>query len=811
MSLIANCLARLVSVGRISEKAAMDALALAEGAQGRLYPNMPPASAEAASALEAARVMAEAAREKKMKIAMQAIRDSENQERISRHPKGKVAGLMGILTRDIWEAPEAAGLNIDSHQEAVLGAIFREAGKFLEPYRSRAAGLLQDSAGVRDVIRENFGLDTGDAVAKEASRSWMAAVDYAVKRAKAAGIAFRVLEDWRQPQFWEASRVRGARTAFIDEVLAAHSAGKLRIIDAETGENATLGRALVIAEKAADDITAGRGQAGGGTFSPEMRVFRFDDPETWLTFADRYGAGRGNVYSMMSGHLSGMAREIGLAEILGPDHGANFARLLDAARAEEGKLSTRQRVRARRVFGIETAAAAQRTYDLQSGKLGTPASEMMAGIFGGLRSLRASAALGSAIISAVPGDSVTAMWAANHLGIPATAVIARAARDILHDTKHKRELAAQIDIVAHAVMDAAIGSKRFDDQIVGENLPGRLAAFVIRAQGLQAWTEGLKRAFSMEFSGYAARQAASRWDAVDAPFRRFLERNGFTPADWDVLRKTPALEANGARFFDMEGVADKKLRDRLMSAMLDERRFAVIEPDSRIRQLTTAGLPRGSFVGELARSASLFKSFGMTVITTHLMRYALTGPVWARPVKLAAFLTSMTVAGAASMQAKSILFGRDPQDMSDPRFWLAAAAQGGGGGIYGDLLYSGTTREGFGISETLTGPILGELVGLADAAMSTPRKLAAGEKVSFGRGLAQFTKRWTPGASLWYSRVAADRLIFDQIYALLDPKGEKQAARRIEKYYRKEFGQEFWWSPGTTSPQRSPRLSAMAP
>ena len=61
-SLISNCLAKLVAAKKISQKAADSALALHEGIGKRLYPDMGPASADAAAALEAARVMADSAK-----------------------------------------------------------------------------------------------------------------------------------------------------------------------------------------------------------------------------------------------------------------------------------------------------------------------------------------------------------------------------------------------------------------------------------------------------------------------------------------------------------------------------------------------------------------------------------------------------------------------------------------------------------------------------------------------------------------------------------------------------------------------------
>jgi hypothetical protein len=393
---------------------------------------------------------------------------------------------------------------------------------------------------------------------------------------------------------------------------------------------------------------------------------------------------------------------------------------------------------------------------------------------------------------------VTAGLAANHLGIAPTAVLARMVKDIVTDKEGGRELAAQLHLSSAAVIDAALGSKRFADEIVGEGITGRLAEFVIRAQGLQAWTEGLKRAFSTEFFGMVARQADHAFADTDPAFQRFLARYGFTPAEWDEMRATPQIEAQGARFFDTSAIANQKLADRLRSAMIDERRFAVVEPDSRVRQITSGGARRGTLMGEIARSSFMFKSFSMSILTTHLMRAAMQGSWGSRAWRLSSYLLLTTIAGAASMEAGTIASGHDPANMDDPRFWGQALFRGGGLGFYGDFLYSAVTRGSDGIYEAIAGPVIGFGVGAVG-------KLLSGQMT--GAALANYLKQMTPGSTLWYTRIATDRLIFDQLQSMIDPK-YRQSFARFEQRMLKDYGQRFWWRPGKTAPDRGPDLGA---
>lgn len=817
---IESCLARLVKSKRITQKAADDALALHRGAQPRLYPEMGPASAEAAGALETARIMAEAARERKLMAAKIAIRENEILQRMELHRKGKTAGLYAALTRDIYEdGRQGEVINVESHGEGVTKRLMRLAADLIEPYKSTAAGLRQDTEGVWNVVDELFGRDTGDQSAKAAAKGWDAAAKYAVARVKREGRLLSVLEDWRLPQFWDSNRMRGfTEREFLDDVMREYDAGLIRVMDKAGQGEAPRAAVPGIVQNAFRDIRLGRGAGAGGGFSNQLRVFRFDDADAYKRLMKKYGAGDGGLYKMLTGHLGAMGREIAFVEVFGPSYERTFDKLLDVARRDDAErhlpkidngMSAAGRRAARAAAGlrrlsivrpITSPAALKRTFDYLAGNLGVVESEMMAGIFGGLRNIQTASRLGSAVVSAIPGDSVTAILAARHNGIPAAAVLARTVRDLTRGGEAAEDLARQLNLTAGAAMDAALGAKRFEDQIVGEGLTARFAEAVIRAQGLQAWTEALKRSFSMEFMGLIARQADNRFEDVAPELRGFLERYGFGAAEWEKLRATPQLEADGARFFDVNAVEDQRLGDRLMSAILDERQFAVVEPNARVKQLTTGGMRRGTWWGEVARSTAMFKSFSMSIMMTHLMRAATQGPWQNRAYRLTGFLALSTFAGALAAQVGTILTGRDPQDMSNPRFWGQAIARGGGLGIYGDLAYSATTRGNQGIYELLAGPVLGAGIDLGVQA-------AGGQRLT-GKSLAQTLKGWTPGSTLWFSKLATDRLFFDQIQALFDPDYRKSIAR-YEKRMQREFGQQFWWRPAEAAPRRTPDMSGV--
>jgi len=994
MDRLRKCLTARVDAGVFSQDKADMMEALVKDLEREYRDQMAPELAGQAAAAEAVRIMREAAQRHKRREALQIMAEALVLDNAASHPDGIVAGAMATLTRDI--RGKATYSNVESRREVVLGQIYRRFEVGLNAYRPKAAGLTQDTIGIRNLVRELFGEGTNDPVAKAAAQAWRDASDYAAKRYAAAGGDLVEREDWRLPQVHDEARMRKAgfeawRDAImpllddgtwrrlesvrqeligqrgeVDKALQdgikerdrlrASAAGAKGEFDAATRSKATAERRIGQLEKQlgevereletqqkrameamlrsrerrmdevgdalvegdqdlraaarrgdrkaerdrtraaegdtsirrlegrrddlrrqldgqrakvgdAEQALAGKsgqwqayeedlrkveqrigdlrenrriiaeridGEPGEisaahredvlryifdqitspvpknllpGTMSVSRhnarRFFVFKDAESWLRYQDQFGAGR-QVYDVMVGHMEAMARDIALTEVLGPKHGTTMRRLQEAA--HEGAAAG-----AKTMGALESPAAIARTYDVVSGRLGTVQNEFVGALFGGLRNWMTATKLGGALISAVPSDTVMATWAAKANGIPAVKLLGQVVKQLNPASDADRAFALRLGIVSSAVQDAALGSKRFADEIVGEGITARLASFIVRAQGLSAWTNGMKNAFMLEFMGYIADSADKPLAEVSKPLRRMLRRYGFSAADWDAIRAAPMIEHVGARFFDPGAVADRRLGERLMEAIIEERAFAVLEPDARVRQITTAGLQRGTVMGEVARSGMLFKSFALTMITTHMLRAAQQETALGKLAHFGAFTGLLTVAGAAAMQAKALVAGKDPRRMDDPAFWGAAMLQGGALGIFGDFLSTGYTRGDRGFVATAAGPVLGGLTeDVARVTLPNVRQLYEGEPTRMGAELARLVRQNLPGTNLWYARLVMDRTLMDGIQSLADPE-YRQSFARMERKARQDFGQRFWWRPGQTAPERAPDLGAMLP
>ena len=821
MSLVSNCLEKLFKNGQITRVAADSALMIYQGAQGKLGRDIPPTSADGAAALEAARIMSDNARLKKLSIAKSAIAMRAAEDRALNHPKGPIAGFMSMMVRDIHGVNN---INVEAHTDVVFGALQREAGEFIERFRSRAAGLLpQNHISIRNAVLEMRGKDTGDAAAKEAAGAMAGAIEVAFKRARKAGVPISRLEDWQTPQFWEGARLRQfGRDEFTKDVAEHVDAGRMEIIDKDAFDIADRGTSEAIVNRAFDDITVGKASSGiTAGIKNYTRMFRFKDADTYAKMMDKYGPGDRGYYGMMVGYLQSMSREIAMAEILGPNHRALAghmvlqAKKIEAAKpGHDVKLPFSQKTvtvpKVRNPF--ESAGSVDRTYKYLSGQANSVENEMMAGVSGGLRAIASAAKLGSAAVTAVPGDLATSALASAHMGMSPLRIVRGIAREATSSTKSK-QIAQRLNIISHSVMDHSLNMKRFEDELAGEGVPQRLASLVIRGSGLAAWTDMLKRVFTMETMGFIADQSSRGWKKIDPKFREFLQSHQFTAGDWDVLRRSAKFDVGGAKFFDLEAIEDRLLADRLLGAVIDERHFAVVEPDARIRQVTTAGQKRGSFGGEIARSTAWAKTFAMSIVMTHFKRAASEGPIGLRVWRMGLLLTSMTIAGGVALQLRAPLRGEDFRDPLDPKFAMQSFFYGGGAGIYGDLIQSGVARGKIGAAELLGGPVLEAAADVLSAPFGAFRnfeKWYAGESTNFGTETAGFMQRYTPGSTLWYARLLIDRYIFDTIQAVLDTDYFASFKREADRL-QKRTGQGFFWAPGDTSPARLPQISPSAP
>jgi hypothetical protein len=267
-----------------------------------------------------------------------------------------------------------------------------------------------------------------------------------------------------------------------------------------------------------------------------------------------------------------------------------------------------------------------------------------------------------------------------------------------------------------------------------------------------------------------------------------------SPMWWRQSTDLPATKADEI-FLKMQSIIEEQTEYAVPTQSLWAR--AGIEGDS---------IP-GTIPYEIGKSALMMKSFPMTFTVNQVARIMAQRTPQGRVGYAFDLIAGSTIMGAVALQLGEALYGRDPQDMTDPSFWARAALKGGGFGVVGDLVAAGESSWGGGFGSYLTGPmpqLVGDVwnlsVGNAIDAMSQ-------KDVNLGRDFVRFLDRWTPGADLPVAGLAIDRMFWDSLMHLLDPEAEKwltQNASRRENLY----GNASWWNPGSALPSRAPNPAA---
>ncbi|TCD15142.1 hypothetical protein [Oricola cellulosilytica] len=769
-----------------------------------------------------------AQKRRRAKIALQNIREIENDFFTHRNAAGNAdIAEAGLLKLEHFG--NAAFSSVAGRQGAITGMAHAKMESVLHHFRRGAlAGdaARHNAADLRNVLREAFGEDTGDMAAKGLAKAWRETHEWLRARFNAAGGAIGELENWGLPQHHDARALRNAGIDTWKETIRP-------MLDVERMTHPLTGARVDSAELDAilDDIyysittegwidrkparlAAGRGALAGQR--AEHRFLVFHDPDTWLQYQTFFGGGS-DPFAAMMGHVNLLARDIAAMEVLGPNPNGTIEWIKQAItkEAQNAAAGRKSRIDAKPQRALDRAKGANKRIDdvwaSLRGALETPVGGRSANVAAAARSLITASVLGSAAISSI-SDAGTSIIARRFAGISSKGAIA----DIM---KHFGSMNRREAVAAGLILDSAQhvfhAQARYVGTLQGPQWASYLADRVLTLSGLTPWTQAARHAFGMAFQHELANHAKSAFADLPKALRGTLERHGMTSRQWDMLRKAPLHRNNGAAFLRPAEIADRidpKLAERYLEIIQAETEFAVPNGSHRSKTVMRENTRPGTFLGEVVRSFTQFKSFGAVFILLHGMRiHAMAaGREYGSAAAYAgSLLLSTTLFGAAALQIKQVAAGRDPRDMTDPESWGAALLQGGGLGIYGDFLFSNVNRYGGGFSTTLAGPLVQRANDFWNLTAGNAIQLATGEKTHFGRELVRFARGNVPGGNIWYLRLAFERTVLDQLQFLADPEANK-AFKRQQRFWQREFGQEFWWKPGTAAPQRGPDIGAIA-
>lgn len=767
-----------------------------------------------------------AASRKEMLAGMQAIKVAETNNRIADMKKTsamKVTQSQAVI-RDIQNSQNYVHA---VHDDAVSGL-----GDMLDAASSKdGAGPLRD-LGMRifnldnplmtaDVVREVFkGADghTGNATAKAGARAWLDTIEKLRVRFNAAGGDVGKLDYGYIGQAHDSTRIMAATPeVFADKVLPLIDRQRYLNEDGSMMNTAQVRQILIaahatLASDGLNKIEPGQFKGAGARANrgSESRVLHFKDGDAWMAYMQDFG--EGSLYDSMLGHVGAMARNIGLVERYGPNPEQTFRVQADIAERADGRGTVKNRS-----FGNTPQAY----WDILSGKASSPENMRIANVGQNVRNVQTAAKLGGAIISSLT-DIGTIGATLHYDRLPYFDMLKNLGKQL--DKDHREFLQA------HGVIAESLTStmNRWTADHMTNSLTGKVANSVMKMSFMNAWTDGLRGAFSATMMQGFAKKVGKAWGKLDEWDRYLMTRKGITEEDWNIITKAEPTERDGAKYLTRDAImatgdGAEVAATKWMAFVSDESQFAIINPDMATRAIATGGgLPPGKLLGEAMRSFMQFKSFPTAMITRHWGRLFDTpqgmqgapagfgaqtenGAAINRIAVMAGLNVSLMMLGAIVLQEKAILQGKDPYDMTEPKFWAKAMGQGGGLGYVGDFLTKDPTEQrGSNFEQAggvVLGPAGGAVAGLAgDLLLTNAWESAKGKPTHMGAEALRWANSQTPYPSLWQMKGAWDHWFIHNAQEMVNP----GYLERMQNRARKDWHQQFWWEPGEFIPDRAP-------
>lgn len=726
----------------------------------------------------------------------------------------------------IEDDPRYKGTSYATHKETTRGVLYSMLADVLNTIGKGAYGRQLGKAHLPNAVRELFGEATGDANARQFAQAYNKTMRVAVDMFNAAGGSMRKLKDYRLPQGQSAAKLvkhgydrwKEVHMRSLDwDAMRWPDGSPIRAEDRERVlENVYATFSTNGASKLDPGALRGQGRAVGNALE-QHRFLKYKNADAWLevheTFSD------GNVFDTIVQHLDDMSHKIAAVQVFGPNP--------ELARSNLHAIVRKQAAEAGGKAVAEAEAELKNTFDpmFETVMRQNPMDphSVMGSMVTGTSNILTAAQLGSASFLAIPGDfmQTAAVRALN--GMNMFGGVDFYIKSIATDIPFMREISQQSGFVMDEVVLATYGAQRFTGvATIGPAATRRISDGIMRASLLGPHTRAARWAAQSEFMGLMSRSAGTKFQ--DLPYREVLERYAVTAEEWDVFRKgvkpwQPRRDVNFLRPIDLleTDIPNKEgLYRKLQGMVFEESRKMVpestVEGTVRLRDTTRPD----TLVGSILYSFSMYKNFPVSFMMIY-GRLALSSQDKMTRLKFIAGLgAGMTMVGALGTQMREISKGRDPLPMDTPAFLGKSFLSGGALSIWGDFLFAGINEYGRGPEQMLAGPLGGFLGDTTQLVLGDTFKwvdsVGGLEQKDFKSGTAakavEWARRYTPGTSVWWARLALERQVFDRLQELADPRAHRSRQSRMRKQ-RKERGNESWWAPGDREPKRAPSFEGM--
>ena len=746
---------------------------------------------------------------RKHKIAAQDILTQNKNLALLDHP---TLPASEVVDRMIAAHGDMSGIqSIDSKARAIA-SIYR--GELVDFYTNIKGGLgvFTDADLVQKIVRERFGDNTGDPLAKKISDKIGEVFEGMRERFNRSGGDIGKLDDWGLPQTHSLEKiVLAGKQAWVQKAEGLIDTSKYVHEDGTYYSQQEIRELLeysydTLSSNGANKTEIGRQSFGGNSKvtsrHSESRVLHFKDAESWMEYQSEFGGMP--FVDLVEAHINGLSKDIALVENLGSSPRNSMRILMDAAEQKDWQKGLDADTTAK------SRKRAQTMFDEFTGQ-NTPQSEVLANLGLAYRSMNVASMLGGTTISSVTDQAMIAKTASIH-GIAYRKTFGELISQLNPANKEDRQQAHSLGLATEEMLgsiarwsDDGLTSVHGKSQKLARVSSG-IASQVMRISGLNALTAASKVGFSkMLMHKYGTLTRSKAWADLDAMDRELMEKTGLNERAWEVMRLAdPVVDRKGNQLMSARSIYEipdsdltrfgdpQKVRDEVATQfqahLLDEQGMAVVEAGLRERTWMSAGQRKGTGMGELVKSMLQFKSFPAAFLMRHGSRAMAQDGVKGKAAYGISLFAMTTLLGALVVQLKELSNGNDPQtmwDSDDPQktmnFLTRSAIQGGGLSILGDIVVAGTDTSGRSATDFMVGPFGSDVKSMLGLTVGNFTQYYEGKDANAASEAFRLIKGKIPAQNLWYTKAATNRLVFDEIQDIVAPGYREKLLRKAER------------------------------
>ncbi|HDI2988838.1 TPA: hypothetical protein PL262_003804, partial [Acinetobacter baumannii] len=734
------------------------------------------------------------------------------------HPK---LSSMEVIDRMVARHGDMSGIQSIDSKARGIASIYH--GELIDFYTNIKGGLgiFTDQELVQKIVRERFGENTGDALAKKISDKMGDVFETMRDRFNRNGGDIGDLGNkFGLPQTHNLEKiVKEGKEQWVNDVLPDQDVSMFVHEDGSYYSQQEIRSLLeytydTLSSDGANKIEVGRQATGGGTSKVtnrhgESRVLHFKDADAWLRYQNKYGGLP--LVDLVEAHINGLSKDIAMVENLGSNPKTALKILMDAAAKKDWEKGIDENKTKSSRKRIETM------FDEFSGG-NSPQSQVLANLGTSYRSMNIFSMLGGTTITSITDQATIAKTAHVH-GLSYRKAFGELLSQLNPANKADRELAHSLGLATEEMLGSI--ARWSDDGLTSTHgmtaklarISSGIATQVMRASFLNALTAASKVGFSkllMEKYGRLSRSKA--WNDLDAQDRELLSNTGLDERAWQVFQLAePVVDREGNQLMSARSIYEipdekltsfgdpKQVKDQVASQLqahlLDEQGMAVIEAGLREKTLINVGA-RGTITGEIFRGIVQFKSFSAAFLMRHGSRTMAQEGFKGKAAYAIPLFVMTTLLGGLVVQLKELLNGNDPQtmwDSDDPKkassFFVRSAVQGGGLSFLGDILVAGTDTSGRDANSFVAGPLGSDFESLLSLTVGNLTQYNEGKDTNFGNEAFKFVKGKVPAQNLWYTKAAINRMVFDEMQDTIAPGYREKALRKAERQQDRE---RFW-------------------